>query len=403
MAEPDLAALPGVSIGRWVSGFEVEAIQQVRDARKGTSAVIWIDVAGATDWFALAEALDAIGLAGYERAMLGHTLHGIGPHDHGAEHVSWYSRDVARRLNSPGQPRYLEAFGLNADIAPGVSDPPWLFIQPVHFLVGSSWLITSRKPGTASDGLNVRIGDRFPSEELRRSARERFPRSPRAGDLAIVLLRQLVETYRLALADLDRRLQDLQQGYMRGRDESPNVTNLDEAQYRAALLQVKWVVDGLSRSLVRLSRPATRTSGAWFEVERREATAAEVGELVERAERTLAGQRAELRESFALIAASQASEQLALARKIAEEAARADHRARRFETLVQYAAAVFLLPTLVAQILGGLPDIYRDCPPRRAIVVAGGTLAAVAVSVGLLYWYRKHHDETRSTTDETSC
>lgn len=187
---------------------------------------------------------------------------------------------------------------------------------------------------------------------------------------------------------------DLQQGYIRGRDDPAGTGTLDEASYRARLLQVKWVVDDLSRSLVRLSRPATRPSVAWFEVERCESTAEEVSELLERAQRTLASQREELRESFALIAASQASEQLTLARKTADNAAKAAERRRRFETLVQYAAAVFVLPALFAQVLAGLPDIYEDSPLERAVVVAGGTVVLVIVSLVILNGYRKHHAET---------
>lgn len=87
VAEADLTTPPGVSIERWASGSEVQVIRDLRDAGTETSHVIWMDIAGATDWGALADLLDVMALPGYERAMLGHLLQGVGPDDHGAEAV----------------------------------------------------------------------------------------------------------------------------------------------------------------------------------------------------------------------------------------------------------------------------------------------------------------------------
>lgn len=362
---------------------------QLRQGSLTGHGVVWIDLEAQTDWETLAETLDALNLPGYDRAMLGHLLQGVGPSDFGAEQVPWYSRSVASKLNTPGFPAYLEAFGLHAEISPGPYEPPWVFNQPVRFLVGGLWLITNRLEGRASDGIYMQRADPVPRDQLSRYARRRWQRYVDPGDLAILLLRALVETYRPAIAALDRRLQDLQQGYVRGRGDPGGSGNLDEVGYREGLLQVKWAVDGLSRSMLNLSRPATAARGAWFPVRGAIDAAEEISELLDRAEQSLTRLRDELRESFALIAASQASEQLTISREIQQAASAADERSRRFEIAAQYVAAAFVLPALVAQVLGGLPAIFEDCPSLRALVVAGGTGASIVVSVAALFFYRR--------------
>lgn len=354
---PDVSDLPaGVSVEAWLADRPPRKLVDWRRAGESGHGIVWVDLEEATDADAVADAIDEMKLPGYERSMLGFVLQGVDPHSFGAEQVRWYDKQIARQLSLLGQPRFLTAFALGAQISPGLSEPPWVLVQPVQFLVGGRWIITNRAKGRASDGLSTEIGAAFPRSQLRGYATRRWKRFVHPGDLAVLFLRSLVETYRPALADLDRRLQDLQQAYVRGRDDLEGGENLDETKYRAGLLQVKWVVDRVSRSLVQLARPATDARTAWFDLQENVGPATETAELVDRADRALARQRDELRESFALIAASQASEQLAIAREIQETTAEAEERARDFQVVAQFAAAAFLAPALVAAIFGALRD-----------------------------------------------
>ena len=160
---------PGVVVEAWDENGFAKVIDDWRGAGREGQGIVWIDVERATDWATLADLFDEMSLPGYERAMLGHVLEGVGPEHHGAEKVSWYSPRIANQLNMPGFPYFLEAFGLRSNVAPGPNDPPWVYTQPVHFLVGGRWLITSRKHGTASDGLEAQTGPAFPREVLTRS------------------------------------------------------------------------------------------------------------------------------------------------------------------------------------------------------------------------------------------
>jgi hypothetical protein len=378
----------GMCVEAWRAGALAQPLADWRDAGREGQGIIWIDLDNVAQWDAVAEALEAMELPMFERSMLGHVLQRVGPEQHGAEDVPWYDHDVARQLNRPGAPSYLDAFGLKADIAPGHDGPPWVFIQPVAFLVSSRWIITHRVNGSASDGHKRTTCEPFPLERLRRYAAAEWRRYANPEDLAILILRSLTESYRPALADVDVRLEVLQQAYVQGREPN-SIEGLDEAGYRSALLQVKWVIDTISQAVVRLSRPATSIRTAWFRIGQNEAAAHEVAELLERAERTLTRQREEVRESFALAAASQTSEQLTLARQSQELAAEADERARRFETMLQFAAAALLVPALVAQVLGALPAVFEDCPGLRAFFVIGVTTASGVLSVLGLVAYRR--------------
>jgi hypothetical protein len=241
----------------------------------------------------------------------------------------------------------------------------------------------------ASDGKEVARCDPFPRERMQRYASTHWRPYRTAADLGTLLLRALVETYHAAIEAADCRLQDLQQGYVRGIDEPDDAGNLDEGEYRSSLLQVKWAVDGTSRSLAGLARPAAEPQFAWFQVQDAQNVVTEIGLLIERGGEQLARLRAEIRESLALIAATNASRQLSLSHEIQQRQDAAEKQVRSLETLAQYLAAGFLLPALVAQVLGALPSLYAASPNCRAALVFGATAASAVVSVLVLFLIRR--------------
>lgn len=70
------------------------------------------------------------------------------------------------------------------------------------------------------------------------------------------MLRALVDTYASAVTAVGGRLQNSELGYMRGLDDPADGGNLDEREYRQELVDVKWIVDGLSNWISGLMRPA---------------------------------------------------------------------------------------------------------------------------------------------------
>lgn len=383
----------GITVHVWSKDRPPQRLDNWRTAgRAMRDGIIWIDMEDLAERSTAADAFDAMQLPGFDRAMLGHLFEGVGPEGFRAEQVQWYSERIASTLNRPRHASFLNAFALEADVSPGPWDPPWVYLKSVDFLVGyGSWLFTIRRRGHASDGHHMNSAAPFEHAAMQRFARDNWQRFRAAPDLAILLLRGVVGTYAPALAAIDRRLQDLQQGYMRGRNDPNEAGSLDDAGYRSGLLQVKWAVDGLSRQILPLSRPAMDVRTAWFRLVAPAATdtAEQVQELLERAERTLARHREELRESFALIAASQASEQMALAHELQLRAIDADEREQRFERLVQFVAAALLGPALVAAAFGALPAVYGDSPVSRAVVVVGSIVLAAALSLAGLAVYRR--------------
>jgi hypothetical protein len=382
---------PGVRIEAWPADSPPRPLADWRDAGREGQGIIWIDLETVTAWDEIADGLDSAGLPVYERAMLGHVLQGVGPTDHGAEGVPWYDAAVARRMGSPGSATFLRAFGLTSRIAPDPLDAPRVFEHPVFFLVSSRFLITNRVSGSGSDGQTRERCDPFPLDRLRDYVREHWARFANPEDLAILVLRTLVATYRPAFEDLEGRLQVLQQIFVqeRLRPGSTGEDVFDEAAYRRALLQVTWAVDTFSRPVSELNRPATRPHTAWFPVHDAELPAIEVRELLGDATELLTRLRGEIRESFAFVAASEASEQLVISREARELSAATDARARRFETLVQFAGAAVLVPALVAQVLGALPAIYGDRSGLRAAFVVGATVLSGVLSVLALIAYRR--------------
>ena len=385
----------GMRVVAWPANAPPHVLADHREAGQAGQGIIWIDLVNVAAWDVVADALDEMELPGYDRALLGHVLQGPGPDQPGAEGVPWYDETVAATINAPGGPSYLRAFGLEADIHVDIDQPPWVFQQEVRFLVSNRWLITHRLDGRASNGVHAMYGEPFAASALEDFARRRWGGFVDPPDLALLFLRAVVDTYADAIAALDTRVRMLQQAYLRP-SEGPGKGSVDDAAYREKLLQVGWVVDGLSGALTTVARPGRAAPEAWFDVVSSGSIAVEAQDLIERAEVAVRRQREDLREGFSLIAAIRASEEVTLARSIQQASAEEQDRARRFETGLQYVAFGLLVPTLVATVLGALPAIYDDCPTGRFITVVGATLASMVLSVLGVHEYRKRTDEGKS-------
>lgn len=368
----------------WKTDGVPRPLKDWRQAGATGLGIVWIDLDSPTQWEDVASALDEMALPGFERAMLGHLLTGIRPDDPGARTVDWYDPHVARglRRGESSRPRYLGAFALKPEVSVGPWETAWVFVQPVEFLVSSTWLITSRRRGTAITTGAARASNAFPREDLVTFARRHWRRFSHPGDLAMVFVRTLVDSYTPALREVDRRLEDCELGFVRGVDDPKGGGTLSDTEYRSKLLEVKWIVDGVSRTLAKLSRPATDLRSAWFDLSDAVVQADQTQDLIERTTRTLGRQREDLRASFDLIASTQASEQLSLSRD-------AQERSDRFRGLIDFIAAVLLVPSLVAAFFGALPGVLSTHPEARFALVLGSMIVLGLVSFFGLRAYRK--------------
>lgn len=368
------ASLPSAIRLRWLRhDGRVDVVDDHRGVgRKQGEGILWIDLSPTPDTERVADLFDEMQLPGYERPMLGHVIQGTGPDDYGAESVPWYDADVAARLAAPSGVAFLKAFDLMAEtaVAPvGDEEPPKLFLREVLFLVSDRWIVTARKRGFAVTRGIAFNRDPVPFEYLLRFTRERWGSFNEPHDAATLMLRAIVDTFLTALEAISRRLQNSELGYVRGLDEADGAGNLDERAYRVELVDIKWMVDGVSGALNRLARPGTDTSVAWFRVHSGAAKqlAVEVRELVDLARGEVARQREQLRESFDLVASTQASRQLELARQ-------EQSRGQRLERAITLVTAILLVPGLVAAFFGAMPSILADCWWGRTLLILGTML-----------------------------
>jgi hypothetical protein len=353
--------------------------------------ILWIDFADTAERERLAQELEALKLVDLERPMLGHVFEGVGPDAYGANRVSGYDEQVAARLATGTPVTFLHAFALAAEIgiAPAADeDLPRVYRQDVHFLVGSRWILTSRKRGHAATRGYTFPGDAVTYNDLLRFIERHWAGTNEPADAAILLLRALVDTYPHAIADVAGRLQNSELGYMRGIDEPQGSGNLDDREYRQELVDVKWIVDGLSNSINDLRRPGVDAGVSWFRVTHASAAAREVETLLRDARDELGRLREQLRQSFDLIASTQSSRQIELGR-------REQRHRQRLEQVVTVVTATLLVPGLVAASIEALPTAFEhDLHTRLAL------LLSLMVGLGIVSYAVLTILRARGDTDE---
>jgi hypothetical protein len=358
-------------------------------------AVIWIDLGRGIRRDDIADYMDSLALPGYQRGMIAHVLSTVGPDDYGAEDVPYYDAAAADSLRQPAGPTFLELFGVSSDVPSGPYEPPLVYHHPIVLLVTTEWLISYRLPGRASDGVVSGTCDPVPFAELRDAVYRYWQRAQLGGEIATMILRVAASTYEPALRALDRRLQDLQQAFVRSLDEPGEAGTIDAERFRRGLLQVKWNLDGISRRIAELSRPSITSADAWFVVHSMDHARA-TQSLLERADVVLHHERGEVRDSLALIASTETGQQLALARAAQIEIEKATASQRRVELVVQLAAAIVVLPGLAAGIFGALPDLWRDCPTTRTIVVLSVVVGLAVASLAGLLLFRHYRTDRQN-------
>ena len=203
-----------------------EATEHGAIGRLQSKGILWVDLADTPDRAALANAVDALQHVDLELPMLGHVFEGVRPDAYGADRVAGYDEHVAERLSSGKPVTFLHAFALEADIAVAPiadRDLPKVYRQDLHFLVGSRWVMTSRKRSHAVTRGIPFASDAVAYDYLLQYLERNWLGANEPADAPILMLRALVDTYASAVTAVGGRLQNSELGYMRGLDDPATV------------------------------------------------------------------------------------------------------------------------------------------------------------------------------------
>ena len=378
---------------------------------ESNETTIWVEIEEIDAQFYLpeiGEAIETMSLPDYRPAMFPYIENRFIPGDFVAKEAPWRDHSLERELSrGDGVVRLVRAAKLSAEGTSG--NEPEISEGRVLFLCGSNWLITSFSLEMLAWSGSRISGAPIARDALIEYAKRNWQDTFRAGDLANLFLRAIVESWIPALATVDERLQSLAASFMRGLPDPEAPTATIDNKYAEGLVAVQQVVNGLSRTLPRLARPATPMSNAWFPGRNTEGVAAAIQALIERTTQILATQRDDIRASFALIAAAQTSEQLALTRK-AEELARATQqlaeeektrrekvaqaeqaRSQKVQNTIDTVATALVVPGLVAAFFAAVPGIIGGCELVQGAVVLATMAAFAAVAFFGLRRYRSSH------------
>lgn len=303
--------------------------------------------------------------------------------------IDWDDQAVAR-VNAPSSgPRMVRAEYIEVNAAPGIEGLPELTTSFISLLAGAGWLLTTRgPPAVALDQLR---------DEVLADWRSDYSDG---GDLGMLILRALSQSYLPALGRLRARLQVVEQAFVQGQEDPQSVTTLDPTGFRLQLLDLKWAVDRLSATLPPLLRPGEEPRGAWLDAFHAREAAHSFAARLEAACDDLADLREAISGAFALAASvdsslqlERATETLELTRRIHQtEVQRArlaevsEKRTRALQDAVTVIAAVLLGPGVIAAIYGALPSILDGCQELR-----GATMVVLMVGTGAATWtYLRH-------------
>ena len=296
----------GMKVWRWAPDDRPIAVPvgELKGVGGSNDGPLWLEIreaATSTAIPSIGEAIDDMALADYEPGMLESIqTHDIPVEQTGAVALRW-RRSAAGNL---GVVRRLVAYTLSTD-----AENQTVYSGRIAFLCGANWLITSADlerqvwpSGPSGGGID--------RDALLAYAQQNWLPSFGAGDLANLILRAVVGSWPPVLAKVEERLQSLTKSFLDGLEDRRSYDPINDRKYAAGLLEVQRIVHGMSSRLAPLARPAANLSDAWFRGKHTTDVAAAVKQLVEHSAQILASQQEQIRASFALIAATQTSEQL---------------------------------------------------------------------------------------------
>src|SRR3954454_10546040 len=243
-----------------------------------------------------------------------------------------------------GDLRFVSAFSAHAEESErGGSDAEAskagaVVFQLVEILAGDGWLITCWHRSKRYEGAEeIAEGPPLGHDDVYRGVDRHWAREEltSAGDLATLILYELVGTYPLATRVLMSWLEQWEIDFHRSFDETE----------RHTLIAIRSLLGEFEERLSAFERPEVEASESWFMGLTSDRWAVRVQHLVERALSDLADISAALRSSLDLLGVHSAAQHLNVARRQAAQT-------ERLQGTVAIVTSVLLVPTLIASVFG---------------------------------------------------
>jgi hypothetical protein len=240
--------------------------------------------------------------------------------------------------------RFLSAFAVHADESEEgashaeASKAGALVFQLVETLAGDGWLISCWHRSRRYEGAEeIAEGPPEGHDQAYRDIERWWVQGDgrTAGDLATLLLHQLVLTYPSAARVLLSWLEQWELDFHRRLD----------ATERHTLIDVRSLLAELEERIVALERPEADPSESWFTGLSSDRWARRVSELLERSLQDIAAIHATLRAALDLLGVHSAAQQLRLAQYQAAQS-------ERLQQIVAIVTSVLLVPTFIAGLFG---------------------------------------------------
>jgi len=275
-----------------------------------------------------------------------------------------------------GELRFVSAFSAHAEESErGGSDAEAskagaLVFQLVEILAGDDWLITCWHRSKRYEGAEeIDEGPPLGHDDVylgvdRHWAREELAT---AGDLATLILYELVGTYPVASRVLMSWLEQWELDFHRRFDETE----------RNTLIAIRSLLGEFEERLGAFERPEVEASESWFTGLTSDRWAVRVQHLVERALSDLADISGALRSSLDLLGVHSAAQHLNVARRQAAQT-------ERLQNTVAIVTSVLLVPTLIASVFGSNTAIpgeghWTGFIALVALMVIGATTAYLLI------------------------
>lgn len=240
--------------------------------------------------------------------------------------------------------RMVSAFAVGADESEeGASDAEAskagaLVFQLVEMLAGDGWMITCWHRSKRYHGAEeIAEGPPEGREDVMRGVQRWWLQGglSTAGDLATLMLHELVLTYPSAARVMNSWLEQWELDFHRRYDETE----------RHTLIDVRSLLAELEERLRAMERPEADAEDSWFTGLSSEKWAARVQKLMERALADLASIHGTLRSSLDLLAVHATAQQLRLAQDQAKQQ-------ERLQGALALVTSVLLVPTFIAGFFG---------------------------------------------------
>ena len=243
-----------------------------------------------------------------------------------------------------GELRFVSCFSVQAEESErgggdaDASKAGALVFQLVEILCGDGWLITCWHRSKRYEGAEeIAEGPPRGHHDVYRGVERHWSRErlETAGDIATLIIYELVGTYPQASRVLTSWLEQWELDFHRRFDETE----------RNTLIAIRALLAEFEERLVAFERPEVDPGEAWFTGLTGDRWATRVHHLVERVLSDLTALSATLRSSLDLVGVYSAAQHLRLARHQAAQS-------ERFQETIAVVTSMLLVPTLIASLFG---------------------------------------------------